>query len=133
MKVAIQCESPLLQRSLELFLKGHLSSLKQCDVVIRDRRVADESRPMLLVSSDADADIVKPFSRSRLMMVLDQVLKKDEPVHQAADIANEIESAVRSEADAKTANFEILQNRIEQLTREYQQNILKTVMDFYER
>ena len=41
MKVAIQCESALLQRSLELFLEGHLSSLKQCDIVIRDTKIMD--------------------------------------------------------------------------------------------
>lgn len=136
MKVAVQCESPLLQRSLELFLKGHLSSLKKCDVVIRDRRVADEERPMLLISSDADADIVKPFSRSQLMLALDQLVQKKGQLHHVRAITEEMESAEREEPAAPQEckdDFEILQKRIELITKEYQQNLLRTIRAFYEK
>ena len=130
MKVAVQCESPLLQRSLELFLKGHLSSLKQCDVVVSDQRLAETGRPVLLVSSGSDADIVKPFSRSQLMIVLEQALKKEEEMGEIAAIADEMEPEIEEEAPL---DFKILEKRIELLTKEYQQNVLKAVRAFYER
>ena len=130
MKVAVQCESPLLQRSLELFLKGHLSSLKQCDVVISDRRMPDVGRRSLLVSSNSDADIVKPFSRSQLMIVLEQALKKEEEMGEIAAITEAMEEVA---ADEEPLDFKILEKRIELLTKEYQQNILKAVRAFYER
>ena len=36
MKIAIVCESELLQKSLEIYLKEYLSSLSDCDFVISD-------------------------------------------------------------------------------------------------
>ena len=129
MRVAVQCESPLLQRSLELFLDGHLSALKQCDVVIRDKRIDDDTRPTLLISSAADADLVKPFSRSQLMLALEQMIKMEDTVQQAAAVTQEKECT----DTGKPMDFEILQKRIEMLTQEYQHNILKAVRAFYER
>ena len=78
MKVAVQCDSPLLQRSLELFLDEYLSSLKQCDIVVRDKRIENDPHLTLLIGASSDADLVKPFSRSQLMLVLEQMVKKDE-------------------------------------------------------
>jgi hypothetical protein len=63
MKVAVDCESALLQKSLEMFLGTNLSSLKQCDLVLRDREIMD-SYHMLYISSETHADIIKPFSSS---------------------------------------------------------------------
>ena len=42
MKVAVECKSPLMQKSLEMFLQNHLSTLKQCDIVIRDEHEAEK-------------------------------------------------------------------------------------------
>jgi len=73
MKIAVQCDSPLLQRSLELFLEGHLSSKRQCDMVIRDKMIADDEYPTFFITSDAQSDVVKPFSKAQL---LDSLRKK---------------------------------------------------------
>ena len=110
MKVAVQCESALLQRSLELFLENHLSSLKQCDVVIRDKKVMD-SHHSLYISGTEDADIKKPFSRSQLYLALEKFYNKIAEIEgvQAYD-----EEAYHND----TKDFRLLEERIDQLTLE---------------
>ena len=124
MKVAVECQSPLLQKSLELFLANYLSSLKQCDIVVRDIECLNDER-CFYVSSKPNADLVKPFSKSQLILALEkryEELKKDEP---------EIEES--TEVDNEPMDFEILEKRIEFLTKEYQDNILRAVKAFYEK
>ena len=141
MKVAVQCESPLLQRSLELFLEGHLSSLKQCDVVVRDFKSDDDSHLSLYISNDETADILKPFSRSQLYLALEQILKQHDDADAISTIADELEEKqTQSETDDSVgteetagSDFSILERRIEMLTKEYQKNILEAVRAFYEK
>ncbi len=124
MKVAVQCESALLQRSLELFLEGHLSSLKQCDVVLRDRKIMD-SHHALYISEDDGADIKKPFSRSQLFVALEAFYNKLEDIESV--------QAFDSEIDAEgEKDFTLLEERIDQLTQEYKTNLLHVIKAFYE-
>ena len=124
MKVAVECQSPLLQKSLELFLANYLSSLKQCDIVVRDIECLNDER-CFYVSNKPNADLVKPFSKSQLILALEkryEELKED---------ALEEESEVT--VDSEPMDFEILEKRIEFLTQEYQENILRAVKAFYEK
>ena len=124
MKVAVECQSPLLQKSLELFLVNYLSSLKQCDIVVRDIECLNDER-CFYVSSKPNADLIKPFSKSQLILALENrysELKEDEPeVEESTEVNNE------------PMDFEILEKRIEFLTKEYQDNILRAVKAFYEK
>ena len=124
MKVAVQCESALLQRSLELFLDGHLSSLKQCDVVLRDTKIMD-SHHSLYISDDEDADLKKPFSRSQLYVILESFYNKLEEIEGVQAYDEEVEVSIGKD-------FTLLEERIEQLTQEYKNNILHVVKAFYE-
>ncbi len=124
MKVAVQCESALLQRSLELFLNGHLSSLKQCDVVLRDRKVMD-SHHTLYISDKDDADIKKPFSRSQLFLVLESFYNKLEDIESVHVYDEEVNSSHEKD-------FILLEAKIDQLTQEYKRNLLDTIKAFYE-
>ena len=124
MKIAVECQSPLLQKSLELFLSKYLSSLKQCDIVVRDIECVNDER-CFYVSSKPNADLVKPFSKSQLIIALEnryEELKEDE---------SEVEES--SEVNTEPMDFEILEKRIEFLTKEYQDNILRAVKAFYEK
>ncbi len=124
MKIAVECQSPLLQKSLELFLANYLSSLKQCDIVVRDIECLNDER-CFYISNKPNADLVKPFSKSQLIIALEnryEELKKDEP--QAEEL---------NEVDNEPMDFEILEKRIEFLTKEYQENILRAVKAFYEK
>lgn len=125
MKVAVQCESPLLQRSLELFLADHLSSLKQCDVVVRDKKSMD-SHHSLYISAEGDSDLKKPFSRSQLYLALENFYKNLLP---ASDELMEHEDFAQS---TMQKDISILEQRLDQLTEEYKANVLKVVRAFYE-
>jgi len=116
MRVAVKCKSPLMQKSLEMFLQNHLSTLKQCDIVIRDEKCLNDKR-CFYISSDNNADLVKPFSKSQLFLALESRYKE----------MNKNRPEVEEPLD-----FDILEKRIESLTQEYQANILKAVRAFYE-
>ena len=126
MRVAVECQSPLLQKSLELFLSNYLSASKKCDIIVRDEVCLGDER-CFYVSSDKEADLMKPFSKSQLILALEKKYEslygksEDEEIHK-----NYLE-------DEESMDFSILEKRIELLTQEYQQNILRTVKAFYEK
>ncbi|WP_455756710.1 hypothetical protein [Sulfurimonas sp.] len=124
MRVAVECKSPLLQKSLEIFLSKYLSSSKQCDIVVRDEECLNDER-CFYISSNPESDLRKPFSKSQLILSLEnryQTINKDKP-----------QEAVEEETNDEPLNFNILEKRIDYLTKEYQQNILKAVKAFYEK
>lgn len=126
MKVAIACESPLLQRSLELFLEGRLSSQRHCDIVVRDHEMHNDEHLSLLIGTTENVDLQKPFSKAQLFHALAKKLDvtKHAPVQDTFAAVEEEETQV---------SFDILERHIEKLTREYQSNILKAVRAFYEK
>lgn len=126
MKVAIQCDSPLLQRSLELFLDGYLSSLRQCDILIRDKNIRDDQYPTFVIGVGESSDLIKPFSKAQLLHALNQKFEsqKDGP------LLVEKEDSFSGE---EGVSFDILERHIDKLTREYQTNILKAIRAFYEK
>lgn len=127
LKVAIQCDSPLLQRSLELFLEGHLSSIRQCDILIRDKDIRDDVHPTFVIGANGSCDLVKPFSKAQLLHALTQ---KYESIKQKSFESVEEEPSPLPE---ETVSFEILERHIDKLTREYQANIIKAIRAFYEK
>lgn len=128
MKVAIQCDSPLLQRSLELFLEGHLTSYRHCDILIRDKNIRDDEHPTFIIGTQEGLDLIKPFSKAELFHALAHSIEKAK-VSPALIMDSEL-----SEENAEVpVSFEILERHIEKLTREYQANILKAIRAFYEK
>lgn len=129
MRVAVECKSPLLQKSLEIFLSKHLSSLKNCDIVVRDVKVLDDERSFY-ISGSGECDLIKPFSKSQLILALERRYKDMNKgnLHYLNKIYQEDE-----DDDGSGMGFDILQKRIEALTKEYQDNILRTVRAFYEK
>ena len=120
MRVAVECKSPLLQKSLEIFLSKYLSSAKQCDIVVRDEECLNDER-CFYISSNPESDLRKPFSKSQLILSLEnryESLHKGKPQEQTND---------------EPLNFDILEKRIDFLTKQYQQNIIKAVKAFYEK
>ncbi len=125
MKIAVECKSPLMQKSLELFLDNYLSSLKHCDIVLKDIK-SDDSRSFF-ISSNSESDLIKPFSKSQLILALE---KRYESIYKdPKQILN-----IQKKKFNKNVNldFDILEKRINSLTAEYQNNILKVIKAFYE-
>lgn len=65
MKIAIMCESELLQKSLEPYLKDYQTSLEKCDFVLSDYQACD-MKPVCLVGNFSGAHIKKPFTPETL-------------------------------------------------------------------
>ena len=124
MKIAIECQSPLLQKSLELFLEKYLTSSKRCDIVVRDEECLNDERCFYIANNDK-ADLLKPFSKSQLVLAL-------EARYQELHI-EESEVEDKEETSSEVMDFSILEKRIAFLTNEYQENIIKAVKAFYEK
>lgn len=68
MKIYVKCESPLLKKSLEIFLKDKISPYANCDFVVSDKKLEVE-KPVFIVGDDKY--IKKPFSKSKLLKALE--------------------------------------------------------------
>lgn len=130
MKVAVKCESPLLQRSLEMFLDKNLSPMKSCDIVVSDQKL-DVDQKTVYISNESDADLTKPFSKSQLFLILEKVMKDENESKSFLSMIEEMDSIESS--NTQGLEFKFLQDRIEKLTQEYQENLIKTIRAFYEK
>jgi len=127
MRVAVECQSPLLQKSLELFLAKYLSASKRSDIVVRDEECLDDKR-CFYISSETNADLKKPFSKSQLILALEKRYKE---LYGKEKEHKELQKEYLQEDESM--DFSILEKRIERLTQEYQENILRAVKAFYEK
>lgn len=132
MKVAVKCESPLLQKSLELFLSKYLSPLKSSDIVISDQKL-DIDKKTIYISDNKDADLVKPFSKSQLILVLERFTKNDKERKNILSLVDDLEAQDEQSFSKGELDFKFLEDRIEKLTKEYQENLIKTIRAFYEK
>jgi hypothetical protein len=66
MKVALVCESPLLKKSLEIYLKEYICDYEACDFVITDRAVKSK-KPVLRIGKGEDATLRVPFSKDQAL------------------------------------------------------------------
>ena len=151
MKIAIECKSPLLQKSLENFLEGHLSSIHSADLIITDEMVTPQSN-IMRVGSDPQADIIKPFSKAQLFLKLDSYYKSKEDALEAMNIVNEVEEQTLAPQvpTAQTATPQTptqerpapikprvataaLEEKIERLTQQYIKGVMSLVKEHYEK
>lgn len=119
MKIALACQSVLLEKSLEIFLKNSIYSYKQCDFVISDRHI-EIDKPLFFVSSD-NSDLNIPFSKSALLLALEKFyesffFKKEE---EKVDIVKKID-------------FVELEEKIGKLTDNFRNDLVKVIKEYYE-
>lgn len=76
MKIAISCQSPLLQSSLSFFLKPYLASEDVCDFIITDDEQRQDSKPLCLILDKAYSHIRKPFSEQSLQVDIQAFYEK---------------------------------------------------------
>jgi len=104
-KVAVRCDSHLLQRSLEIFLAPYLAPDGEADILVTDRD-GESASPLLRVGTDRNqADLVVPFTRSQLMLRLEKIAKdvKDRSAIHALD--DEEEETLQREIERITQAF----------------------------
>ena len=61
MKIAVECKSPLLQKSLELFLDRYLTTSSRCDIIVSDVECLNDKR-CFYIGTGEKVDLLKPFS-----------------------------------------------------------------------
>ena len=127
MKIAIKCESLLLQKALEMFLSNHLSSLKNAQIVLSDNKNYETDKKLLYVSSDEDADIKKPFSSNSLLLALQKFKTNSNEIKNI----NTISESLFETNDIK--DFSILERELDILTQNYKNDMLKLIKAFYEK
>jgi hypothetical protein len=123
MKIAVECKSPLLQKSLELFLDRYLTTSSRCDIIVSDVECLNDKR-CFYIGTGEKVDLLKPFSKSQLILALEKRYEESKP---------KVETTLIETQENETLDFDILEKRIEFLTQEYQSNILRAVKAFYEK
>ncbi len=113
MKVAIVCDSPLLKKCLEVFLKDYLSSYSACDFVISDKAI-DSEKPVFVVGDDKGSNLRKPFSKSKLIKSVGEYYKK---IRRPRTVALQ---AVRKEGDD-------LEKQLTILTQKFVSDLVATI------
>ncbi len=116
------CDSLLLQNSLEIFLREYLSSYKQCEMVLSDKK-REINKPIILVNSSKNADIKVPFSKSSLLLKLQNIYQKK---------VNKVSTNKNTENTKKNDLWK-LERKIDKLTLEYRDSLIKTIREFYEK
>lgn len=117
MKIALACQSILLEKSLEIFLKNYIYPYKQCDFVISDREI-EIDKPLFHIASDG-GNLNIPFSKSALLLALDKFF---ESLH------------VEDKEVRKIQKIDIkeLEEKIENLTDNFRKDLIKTIKEYYE-
>ncbi|WP_456380365.1 hypothetical protein [Hydrogenimonas sp.] len=119
MKIAIRCKSILLEKSLYKFLKETPPvSEEEADILIVDHAVSTE-KPTLRIGMGKEADLKKPFSRSQLMIKLEEKMKKFENHTMVRHMTEEDE--------------ESLEEKIEKVTRIFVDELITIVRGHYEK
>lgn len=133
MKIAIVCDSQLLQKSLEMFLDEHIVNVKNCDIIVSDKKLENSNKDILYIDSSDNADLKKPFSKSQLLLAIDKLLKKQRDRGTINEISASIVQNTKEEITApQKKDFSILERRIEQITHDYKTDIVRAIKAFYE-
>jgi len=128
MKIAVECQSPLLQKALEIFVQNYLCSSKKSDIIVRDEVCIGDDKRCFYIGTGKEADLLKPFSKSQLILALERRYKE---IYKEENEVKSLQKEYLEEEDSM--DFAILEKRIETLTQEYKANILRAVKAFYEK
>lgn len=114
MKVAVVCQSLLLNKALQLFLGELIVPYKQCDFVISDKKI-ELDKPIFHISA-VEGELLIPFAKSTLLIELERFytsLSHCNPQTMALPIP------------------EILEDKIVALTERFRQELIQTLRDYY--
>ena len=89
MKIALICDSLLLDRSLEMYLKEYLTSYKLCVFVVATQPV-ESQKPVFLIGDFEGANLKIPFTRELLLQELDTFYQSLKGGRLSDDMAQEM-------------------------------------------
>ncbi len=114
MKIALACNSLLLTKSLEIFLKKNLTSYKKCDFVISDKNI-EIDKPLFLISSES-SNLQVPFSESSLIIELDKFYNN-----------------LMSADTPKENSVDEMKEKIDFLTKKFRDDLMEVISEYYEK
>lgn len=114
MKVMVKCLSPLLQKTLEIYLREHLYDIELADVLITDTKVLSE-KVVFWVGSDEKCDLQVPFTKEELFAALDYFYRNNPRL---LHIRN---------------TKETLENMIEKLNKKHHEKITRLIKSYREK
>jgi len=117
MKIALSCRSILLEKSLRRFLGEHLVPESDAELIVTDHPLQSE-KPVLRIGTDSGADLGKPFSKSRLMIKIEEKLQA---------------GRTREAFKHFTIEEESLEGRIERAVQEFTRELIKIFKEHYEK
>ncbi len=114
MKVIVKCVSPLLQRTLEIYLKAYLYDIELAEVLITDTEALSE-KVVFRIGDMPDAQLSVPFTREELMNALEKFYETNPRL-------------VHLQHTKET-----LESMIEKLNRRHQEKIAKLIRRYHEK
>ena len=122
MKIALICNSLLLKKALEFYLKDNISTMKECDFVISDKGV-NVDKPLFLIGKSKESHLKTPFIKSDLKIAIKNFFNslKEKKV---------VELPQLNKNDEK--NIKDLEDKLTAITNRYQNDLLKAIREFYE-
>lgn len=122
MKISLECKDPMIEKTLELFLKEHLVMKKDCDFIISDTKI-HSSKPLFIICENSPFLNI-PFSKETLLNSLnefDNALKAT-----ALKIALEQKKLLEEKIDAIAYEFKKdYENKIELAIKDLKNKLVK--------
>lgn len=143
MKIALICDSLLLDRSLEMYLKDYLTSYKLCDFVVATQMI-ESQKPVFLIGDFEGAHLKIPFTREILFQELETFQRKlrsqamQEAKSQEFGVLETInspflnaESQPNVQALGSSASDSALRTKIEEVLQRYANEIEAIIQEHY--
>jgi len=118
MKIALMCQSLLLSKSLELFLKNKITTYKKCDFVITNKKI-EVNKPQFIIAIH-DAHLLIPFSESSLIVALEKFYNTN-----VLNLAQPQEEAIVPENELK--------DKIDEITTKFRNDLVSIIAQHYEK
>lgn len=137
MKIALICDSLLLDKSLEMYLKEYLTSYKLCDFVVATQPV-DTQKPVFLIGDRGEVHLKIPFTKELLFKELEsfyQNLDNHNPKPPSIDSKSE-DAATQHASTNLVEPLEfmppnVLNVKIEAILRRYAKEIEEVIAEHF--
>lgn len=103
-KVCVMCDSLLVKKSVEMFLKDYVSDYKSCNLVISDRE-REVDKPVVLLGAEEGMGIPRPYTRSSLLLFMDKYQKQMEGKKALGELLDEEREPLEAVLEKLAAKF----------------------------
>ena len=120
MKIAIICQSLLLEKALKLFLQPYIVPLKYCDFVLTDHKI-EADVPQFQIKGP-ESRVAFPFSKSALLLSLEKFYKTINPF---------AISPQKERPSQQRPDFTVLEEKLRDICTKYNAQIVRAIKEHY--